>query len=132
VTSSAFRRTDGPRAALWATVAAGAVSAAAGAVAGVDGAPLGATVATGVVVLFFATGAVPLLLVGGETSRAGIGLLVLLMTYGLRLVGLLVALTVAARSGAVDVQWMALTLMACSLVFVGAAAALAGRSSTTL
>lgn len=127
-----LRRADGPRTAPVTTALTGGASALLGASAGVDGAPLAALVATVVVLLFFWTGAIPLLLVGGDASRAGIGLLVLLMTYGLRLVALLVALTLAIRSGAADTQWLARTVIACTLVWVGTAAALVGRSRATL
>jgi len=115
-----------------ATACAGALSAVGGFVAGVDGAPLGAGVATGVTLLFFWTGALPLLLVGGNLSLAGVGFVLLLMTYGLRLLGLLVVLSVAGRSPAVDSRWLALTLIGCALVWVGTSVALVGRSRATL
>ena len=127
-----LHRIDGPRAAPVTTVLAGVVSAVAGAVAGVQGAPLGALLAAVVVLLFFWISALPLLLVGGNLSLAGPGFLLLLMTYGLRLVALVVVLTVAGRSGAVDTRWLALTLIACSLVWVGTQVALVGRSRATL
>jgi hypothetical protein len=127
-----LHRIDGPRAAPLAVLLAGAVSAGAGALAGAEGAPLGALLGALVVLLFFWIGALPLLLVGGNLSLAGPGFLLLLMTYGLRLVGLVVVLTVAGRSGAVDSRWLALTLIACSLVWVGTQVALAGRSRATL
>lgn len=115
-----------------ALVVGGAVSATWGALAGVQGAPLGAALAVVLVLVFFSTGALPLLLVGGELSRAGLGFLVLMMTYALRLVALLVVLTVVSRSEAVDVRWLAVTLIALTLVWVGAQVAVAGRSRTTL
>ena len=115
-----------------ALVVGGAVSATWGALTGVPGAPLGAALGALVVLVFFWTGAVPLLLVGGELSRAGLGFVVLLMTYALRLVALLVVLTVVSRSGAADVRWLALTVIALTLVWVGAQVALVGRSRSTL
>lgn len=127
-----LHRVDGPRAAPVAVLVAGVVSAVAGAVAGVDGAPLGALLAAVVTLLFFWTGALPLLLVGGNLQLAGVGFVLLLMTYGLRLVGLLVALTVASRSAAVDTRWLAITVIACTLVWVGTQVALIGRSRATL
>jgi hypothetical protein len=114
------------------TVLAGALSALGGAVTGVDGAALGALVATVVTLLFFWTGALPLLLVGGNLSLAGVGFVLLLMTYGLRLVGLLVVLTVASRSNAVDTRWLAVTVIGCTLVWVATQVALVGRSRATL
>ena len=123
---------DGPRAAPVAVLVAGAVSAAVGAVAGVDGAQLAGLLAAVVTLLFFWIGALPLLLVGGNLSLAGPGFLLLMMTYGLRLVALVVVLTVAGRSGAVDTRWLALTVIACTLVWVGTQVALVGRSRVTL
>lgn len=127
-----LHRVDGPRAAPVAVLAAGGLSALAGAVAGVDGAPLGGLLAALATLLFFWIGALPLLLVGGNLSLAGPGFLLLLMTYGLRLAGLVVVLSVAGRSGAVDTRWTALTLIVCTLVWVGMQVALVGRSRATL
>lgn len=127
-----LHRVDGPRAAPVAVLTAGAVSALGGALAGVDGAPLGALLAAVLTLLFFWIGALPLLLVGGNLSLAGPGFLLLLMTYGLRLVALVVVLSVAGRSGAVDTRWLALTLIACTLVWVATQVALVGRSRATL
>lgn len=123
---------DGPRAAPVTTLLAGAVSAVIGVVADRDGAAAGALLAAVLVVLFFWIGALPLLLVGGQLSLAGVGFLMLMMTYALRLVGLAVVLALAARSDAVDVRWLALTLIACALVWVITQAALVGRSRVTL
>ncbi len=126
------RRVDGPRAAPLTTLAAGVVSALAGALAGVSGAPLGALVAAVVVLCFFWTGALPLLLVGADTSRAGIGLVVLLMTYVLRLVAVFGVLALATGTDAVHSRWLALTVIACTLVWVATSVALVGRSRATL
>lgn len=123
---------DGPRAAPVTTVLAGAVSAVIGLALERDGAVAAGLIAGVLVVLFFWTGALPLLLVGGDLSLAGLGFLMLMMTYALRLVGLAVALAVAARSEAVDVRWLAFTLIACALVWVITQAALVGRSRVTL
>lgn len=127
-----LKRADGPHTAPLTTALAGGASALAGALSDVDGAPLGALVATVVVMFFFWTGALPLLLVGGDLSKAGLGYLVLMMTYALRLVALLVVLTVATRSGAANTRWLALTVIACTLVWVGTQVALVGRSRATL
>lgn len=117
---------------LLATVATGAAAAVWGTLAQVEGAAAGAALATVLVVGFFSTGAVPLLLVGGDTSRAGLGFLVLMMTYVLRLVALLVVLTIASRSSAVDIGWLAGTLIVITLVRVVAQVALLGRSKAVL
>jgi ATP synthase protein I len=129
---SLLRRLDGPRGAPIAVLVAGVASAVGGAVAGVDGAPLAALVASVVVLLFFWAGALPLLLVGGDLSLAGVGFLLLMMTYVLRLVGLVIALTLASRSDAVDTRWLALTVIGCTLVWVVTQVALVGRSRATL
>jgi hypothetical protein len=123
---------DGPRTAPLTTLAAGLLSAIAGLLAGVQGAPLGAVLASVLVLAFFWIGALPLLLVGGNVSLAGPGFLLLMTTYALRLVGLLVILTVASRSGAVDRPWLAGTLIGCTLVWVLTQVALVGRSRATL
>lgn len=123
---------DGPRAAPVTTVLAGAVSAALGAAVDREGAVLGGLLAGVLVVLFFWVGALPLLIVGGQLSLAGIGFLMLMMTYALRLVGLALVLSAASRSEAVDVRWLALTLIACTLVWVTTQAALVKRSRLTL
>jgi hypothetical protein len=114
------------------TLLAGAVSAGIGLGAEREGAVAGGLLAGVLVVLFFWIGALPLLLVGGQLSLAGVGFLMLMMTYALRLVGLAVVLAAASRSEAVDVRWLALTLIACSLVWVTTQAALVGRSRATL
>jgi hypothetical protein len=101
-------------------------------VAGVEGAPVAALVGAVVVLLFFWAGALPLLLVGGNLSLAGVGFLLLMMTYVLRLIGLVIALTVASRSDAVDTRWLALTVIGCTLVWVATQVALVGRSRATL
>lgn len=123
---------DGPRAAPVTTLLAGGVAALVGLGLGRDGAVAGALTAAVLVMLFFWTGALPLLMVGGQLSLAGVGFVMLMMTYALRLVGLAVVLALAARSDAVDVRWLALTLIVCSLVWVITQAALVGRSRVTL
>ena len=123
---------DGPRTAPVTTLAAGVLSAGLGLAIERDGAVAGALIAAVLVILFFWTGALPLLLVGGDLSMAGIGFVILMMTYALRLVGLAVALALAARSDAVDERWLALTLIVCALVWVITQAGLVGRSRVTL
>lgn len=123
---------DGPRAAPVTTLLAGVASAVVGASLERDGAVAGGLLAALLVILFFWVGALPLLMVGGTLSLAGVGFLVLMMTYALRLVALAVVLALAARSDAVDVRWLAYTLIACALVWVITQAALVGRSRATL
>lgn len=127
-----LRRVDGPRAAPVACLLGGLLSAVAAALLGREGGPAGAALATVVVLVFFWSGALPVLLVGGQTSRAAIGFFILLMTYALRLVAVLLVLALAEASGAVDEQWLALTLIALALVWTGTQVALVGRSRATL
>lgn len=129
---SFLRRLDAPRVAPVAVLLAGAVSAALAARSGTAGAVPGALLAPVLVLGFFWIGALPLLLVGGNLSLAGVGFLILMMTYTLRLAALLVVLSVVARSDAVDVRWLALTVIACTLVWVLTQVALVGRSRATL
>ena len=132
VPPSARRRLDGPRLAPVATLLAGGLSALLGSARGVDGAALSAVLGSVVTVLFFWIGAVPLLLVGGNLSLAGVGFVLLVTTYALRLIALIGVLAVASRSDAVDLRWLALTVIACALVWVMAQVALVGRSRATL
>lgn len=125
-------RVDGRSAAPAACVVGGVISAGAGAALGRDGAALGALVATVLVLVFFSMGALPVLLVGGDTSRAGIGFLVLQLTYVLRLLALIAVLAVAKASGGVDTRWLALTLIALTLLWTGTRVALLGRSEAAL
>ena len=127
-----LRRVDGPGAAPVACLLAGLLSAVGAVLLDREGGALGAAVATAVVLVFFWTGALPVLLVGGETSRAAIGLFILLMTYALRLVAVLLALALAEASGVVDTRWLAITLIALTLVWTGTQVALIGRSRATL
>lgn len=127
-----LRRLDGPRAAPVACLLGGVVSALVGVAVGRDGAVLGALVATAIVLVFFWTGALPVLMVGGQTSRAAIGLLILLMTYALRLVAVLLVLALAEASQAVDASWAGVTLIVLTLVWTGTQVALVKRSRATL
>ena len=115
-----------------ATAVAGLLAAGAGAALGRDGAAAGALIATAVVLAFFSMGALPVLIVGGDTSRAALGFLVLQMTFLLRIVGLIAVLAVAKKSGSVDTHWLALTLIALTLIWTCTRVALVSRSKATL
>ena len=129
--AGALRRAEASRLAPVTTLAAGLLSAAVGATVGVAGAPLGALIAAVLVVGFFWTGIVPLLLFGGG-PRAGFGLVVLLLTYVTRLLVLLVLLALVAGTDVADIQWLSVTVIVCTLVWVGTQVALVGRSRATL
>ena len=122
------RRPDGALAAPLACLVAGVASAVLGAVQGREGAALGAGIATALVLAFFSVGALPVLLVGGDTSRAGIGFVILQMTYLLRLVFLLGVLGLAEASGAVDMRWLVGTLIPLTLLWILARVTLLSRA----
>lgn len=127
-TAQRRRRLDGAVAAPLACLLAGGASAVVGATQDRDGAALGALIATGLVLVFFTAGALPVLLVGGDTSRAGLGFLILQMTYLLRLVFLLGVLGLAEASGAVDMPWLVGTLIVLTLLWILARVTLLSRS----
>lgn len=127
-----LKRVDARLGAPLAVLFGGLVSAVAALATGRDGGVPAALLATVVVVAFFWTGAIPVLLVGGDTSRAGLGFLVLMTTYVLRLVTALAVVALAAGSSAVDRRWMAVTIIALTLVWTGAQVGLLGRSRVTL
>jgi uncharacterized membrane protein len=93
-------------------------------VLGRDGAVWGGLLAALLVLASFWASALPLRLADAAQAGAGLGLVVLLLTYVLRLVALLAVLAILARSGSVDVRWLAATLIACTLAWVGARVAL--------
>ena len=121
----------GGRAAPLVTLVAGVACAA---VAGVALGWLGvrsALLATALVASFFWSGLVPLLLARLSERAAALSMIVLLTNYALRLVLALVVLAAATRSGWVDGGAAGLTLIACSLSWVGTQVALLGRSGST-
>lgn len=127
-----LRRVTAAQVAPVAVLLAGLLAALGGLVAKGPEAALGSVLATVATLLFFWTGAIPLLMVGGELTRAGVGYLVLMMTYALRLVALLLGLGLAVRAEVVDARWMAFTLIVCTLVWTGTQVALVGRSRPVL
>ncbi len=99
------------------TLAVGGASAlVAWAVAGTEGL-LAGMVATILVVAFFASGSVPLILAGQAGLRAGAGVVLLLLTYTLRLILALAVLVVAASSDRVDPAALGVTLIVCALTW---------------
>jgi hypothetical protein len=111
-----------PRAERWAvpgaTAAVGLVMAvAAGAAEGGSGA-LSALLGLLVVLGFFVTGIVPLLLVRGEDdSSKGLATGFLLLTYTLRLAVAVAVLRVGAAAGWLDRRWLGLSVIACALAW---------------
>jgi hypothetical protein len=110
-------------------VAAGLLVTAAG--WGADGRPglLAGLLATVVVLVFFWTGALPLL--AASHQPAGVGLLLLMVTYGMRLTLALVVLAVAARSGSVDTGWVGSAVVATALTWCAVHVAVVMRALRT-
>jgi hypothetical protein len=104
------------------------IAAAASAIAGlgclltgwlVHGRPglLAGLVALVLVVGFFVTGSIPLLLADGTGARSGAALMLLLLTYTLRLAVVLFALALIAGGRAVDSGWLGVSIIICALVW---------------
>jgi hypothetical protein len=109
----------------WATVVAGAVCAiVAWFAVGADG-TASAAIGTVIVVGFFWSGTIPVVLADGARLGAGAGLAVLLLTYTLRLAVVLLLLRLLSRNEVVDRRSLGLTVIACALtwtaVHIGAA-----------
>lgn len=81
-----------------------------------------------VVVGFFASSALPLVVVRGQEQRAGAGTAVLLLTYTLRLAVAVAVLRVAGRSDAVAPRWTGLAVVVCALAWVTAQAVVSLRA----
>ncbi len=94
--------------------------------------PVSAALGTLLVLLFFWTGTLPLQVVRREQDRAAFGLVVLLMNYVLRLLLAVLVLALAERADAVDNRWTGLSVIACTLVWVGTQVALVSRVKSTL
>lgn len=112
------------RSARWSVPAAtagvgAAVAIAGGIAAGASGA-LSALLGLLVVLGFFATGIVPLLLVRGEDeSSKGLATGILLLTYTLRLAVAVAVLRVGAAAHGLDRRWLGLSVIACALAWTG-------------
>lgn len=83
---------------------------------------LSAALATALVIAFFWSGLVPLLLARDRQERAGAALVVLLVNYVLRLLLVLVVLRLAALGGVVDARAVGLTVIAGALAWTAAQA----------
>ena len=109
-----------------ATLVAGAVCAVVGGVQLGGRGVASAALAVVVVVAFFWSGLVPLLLSRGQ--QAGLSLVVLLLNYVLRLVFVLALLRVAARLGAVDARAVGISVVVCALAWTGGQAVALARA----
>lgn len=122
----------GPRLAPLVTLVVGAVCALVVAPSGGTRGAVSALLGTAVVVLFFWSGLVPLLLTRGQEDRAALGLAVLLVNYTLRLALALLLLRAADTAGAVDPDVLGITIIVTTLVWTGSHVALLSRSRPTL
>jgi hypothetical protein len=116
----------------WATVVVGATcSMVAWFVVGADGSA-SAAIGTVIVVGFFWSGTIPVVLTDSARLGAGAGLALLLLTYTLRLAVVLLLLRLLSHADFVDRGWLGGTVIACALtwtaVHVGTAAR--GRRGT--
>jgi hypothetical protein len=95
-------------------------AAVAGLLVGGKGA-LGAVVAAVVVMAFFGSGIVPLLVVRGEDEGSkGLATGILLLTYTLRLAVAVAVLRVGSRTDLVDRRSLGLSVIACALAWTAA------------
>ncbi len=78
---------------------------------------LAGSIATLLVVAFFASGSVPVVLARQAGLRAGAGVVLVLLTYVMRLILALAVLVVAASSDRVDPAALGVTLIVCALTW---------------
>ena len=116
----------------WAAVVVGAgCSIMAWFAGGADGAA-SAAIGTVIVIGFFWTGTIPVVLTDSARLGAGAGLALLLLTYTLRLAVVLLLLRLLSRADIVDRRWLGGTVIACALTWtaVHVGAATRGRRDT--
>jgi hypothetical protein len=115
----------------WSTVTIGALcSIVAWFAVGADGA-VSAVIATVIVVGFFWSGTIPVVLTDRARLGPAGGLAVLLLTYTLRLAVVLLVLRLLSRAEIVDRGWLGGTIIACALTWTAvhvAASRSTGRS----
>ncbi|TDD66038.1 hypothetical protein E1262_23425 [Jiangella aurantiaca] len=105
------------RPALLLTLAVGAGCAVAAALTAGSAGLWSAVVATVLVIAFFASGSLPVLLARHLPPSGLAGAGVLIVTYSLRLALIFIALGVLTSIDGVDERWLGLSLMACALVY---------------
>ena len=103
------------------TVAAGVVCAVLGGLAEGTSGALSALLGAVVVLGFFASGIVPLLLVREEDARSkGLATGLLLLTYTFRIAVAVAVLRVGSRAESLDQRWVGISVIACALAWTGA------------
>ncbi|HSI92216.1 MAG TPA: hypothetical protein VK925_01900, partial [Jiangellaceae bacterium] len=110
------RRNPAAAARRW-TFVVGAVCAIGGWLAAGPEGLTGGLAATVIVVAFLSTGQVPVLIAQAPQSYAGLSLVVLLLTYALRLALVLAAFVLLNRTDFVDSRWLGLTAVAAALTW---------------
>jgi hypothetical protein len=101
-----------------ATAAVGVLMALAGGLAAGASGAASALLGLLVVLGFFVTGIVPLLLVRGEDeSSKGLATGILLLTYTLRLAVAVAVLRIGAAADSLDRRWLGLSVIACALAW---------------
>jgi ATP synthase protein I len=103
-----------------ATLGAGAACAVAGGLAEGGSGALSAALGAVVVLGFFGSGIVPLLVVrGDDESSKGLATGILLLTYTLRLAVAVAVLRLGSAADALDQRWLGLSVIACALAWTG-------------
>jgi ATP synthase protein I len=103
-----------------ATVVAGLACAVAGFVAEGGSGALSALLGAVVVLGFFGSGIVPLLVVrGDDESSKGLATGILLLTYTLRLAVAVAVLRLGSAADSLDQRWLGLSVIACALAWTG-------------
>lgn len=100
------------------TLGAGAVLVAAAWISTGGGAAASAAAAAAIVVLFLSSGFAALRLLGREGVPGGMGLVVFLLAFALRLLVVLFAVALIIRFDWVDAQWLGGTIVICALVWI--------------
>ena len=103
-----------------ATLLAGAACAVAAGVAEGGSGALSALLGAVVVLGFFGSGIVPLLVVrGDDESSKGLATGILVLTFTLRLAVAVAVLRVGSATDALDQRWLGLSVIACALAWTG-------------
>lgn len=100
------------------TLAAAAVLTVVAWIAAGGGAAASAAVAAVIVVLFLSSGFVALRLLGREDVPGGMGLVVFLLAFALRLLVVLFAVALIVRFDWVDGEWLGVSIVVCALVWI--------------
>jgi hypothetical protein len=101
----------------WSTVAVGTVCSIVAWVVAGPASAMSAALATVIVVGFFWSGTIPVVLTNRARLGAAAGLAVLLLTYTLRLAVVLIILRLLGTAEVVDRRWLGGTIIGCALTW---------------